>query len=64
MDKREVNISIVKTGGNASKNSKAYRISLPTLWCKDMGIADEDRRMELYYDQEKKEILIKKKQTK
>jgi hypothetical protein len=52
---------INKAGGNAGKSSKGYRLSLPTVWMKEMGITEEDRDLELFYDGT--EIIIKKKEA-
>lgn len=60
MEKRVLNISIGKSGGNASKNAKTYRFTIPNKWAKDMGIELDNRAVEVIYDSDKKEITIKK----
>lgn len=37
------NIIIAKAGGNASKNSLNYKISLPINMIKELGVTMEDR---------------------
>lgn len=60
MEKRYANIIINKAGGNASKNSVNYKISIPTKWVKDMEISENERMIELEYKEESKEIILKK----
>ena len=38
MEERKAHIQINKAGGTAGETSKNYRISLPSLWMKKMGI--------------------------
>lgn len=47
--KAERNISINKPGGTASKNSRDYRISLPSEMVKQLGVTEEDRAVELEF---------------
>lgn len=49
-------ISIGKKGGNASKNSVGYKITIPNLWMKEWGITPDDREVNVSFDGEK--ILI------
>lgn len=44
-------------GGSGSLNT---RLCLPISDLRDMGITEENRTLEYYYDEEKKEITIKK----
>lgn len=57
MEKRKMRISIGKSGGNAGKDSKTYKISLPTSWVCEMGITEDDRNVELTFDGEKISII-------
>ena len=36
------------------------KITLPITWVRDMGVSPEDRDVNVEYDEEKKEITIKK----
>jgi len=36
------------------------KISIPISWLRDMGISDIERGIELQYDEEKQEIIIRK----
>lgn len=58
MDKRILKILFNKTGGNASKNSYSYKISVPAAWVKEMEITSEDREITATFDGEK--IIIEK----
>lgn len=53
MEKRELNIIIGKCGGNASKNSLNYKITLPTSWAKELGITRESRKLIATFDGER-----------
>lgn len=46
---RNKKVSFFASGGNASKQSKAARITLPTKWVKDMGVTPDDRDVTLEY---------------
>lgn len=50
MEKRIGNIIIQTPGGTASKKSSTYKVSLPSVWIKEMGITDSDRQIELTFD--------------
>lgn len=58
MDKRKTNIIISSSGGTASGNSRTYKVSLPNLWMQQLGISEESRDVELYFDGER--IIIEK----
>lgn len=51
MDKRISKIIEGDTGGTASKNSKTYKISLPSKWVKKLDL--NNNRIELSFDGEK-----------
>lgn len=42
MEQRKAKIIVGKAGGTAGKDSKTYKISLPTAWVKEMGIDDKE----------------------
>lgn len=56
--KVERRVIIGKAGGNASKNAKNYKISIPADMIKELGISEENRNviMEL---KDKKIIITK-----
>ena len=58
MEERIANIHINKAGGTASEASKNYRISLPSLWMKKLGIDEENREVSIQFDGES--ITIRK----
>ena len=49
MDLRKAKIIVNTPGGTASKNSKTYKISLPSAWINEMGIS-ETRDVEMSFD--------------
>ncbi len=57
MDIRKRKIICNKTGGNASDNSKTYKISLPTSWVSKLGVSDGKKEVMLYFSGD--EIIIK-----
>lgn len=63
MEKRNANIIIGKSGGNAGgKNPVTYKVSLPTKWVKEMDLGTEQgKEIEMHFDGSK--IIITKKQT-
>ncbi|MBR8701661.1 hypothetical protein IX317_001665 [Fusobacterium sp. DD29] len=57
MEKRELTISFSKSGaGNFSP-----RITLPKKWIDKMEISQEQRQVEVIFNEDTKEIIIKKK---
>lgn len=58
METRKCKISVGKPGGNASKGAENYRLSIPTIWARDMGLSKEDRKLRISY--ENKRIIIEK----
>ena len=60
MEKRYANIIINKAGGNASQNAIKFKINLPTKWMQDMKINPQNKEIELEYNEEDKEIMIRK----
>lgn len=58
IETRERNIIIGKAGGNASVNSKTYKVSIPSTWMVEMGIDEENREVILAFDGE--EITIRR----
>lgn len=41
------NIMVAAAGGNASKNAKTYRISIPAGMIKALGVTEDDRAVTL-----------------
>lgn len=60
MVKKNAKVIFNKSGGTASASGVTNRVTIPTLWIKEMGITKEERNVELIFDKEKKEIIIKK----
>ena len=60
MDKRKLNVSISKPGGTAGMNSLTYRLNIPNVVAKDMGITKENREVDFEYDETTKTIKIRK----
>ena len=59
MEKRTGKIIIGKSGGTASGNSETYKLSLPSLWIKQLGITADSREVELSFNGEN--IIVSKK---
>ncbi|MGL5710280.1 MAG: AbrB/MazE/SpoVT family DNA-binding domain-containing protein [Cetobacterium sp.] len=57
MEKRELKISFFK-GGSGSVSAKA---SIPKKWLDILKISQEEREIDLILDEEKEEIIIRKK---
>lgn len=57
-ESRNVKILINSAGGNASKNAKTYRVSLPAKWMHELGIDQENRNVVLMFDGQ--QIVIEK----
>lgn len=55
---RKRDIQIGKPGGNASKNAKNYRISIPSPWVQALGVTPEDKSVTIAFDG--KRIVIEK----
>lgn len=58
MDIRKARIIPGQAGGNSSKNSENYKISLPTLWIKTLGLNADNRNVIMEFDGE--HIIISK----
>lgn len=61
IETRKAKASMGSPGGNASKASSYYRVNIPPLWAKQIGITAEDRDILLRFNGEK--ILIEKAQS-
>lgn len=56
MEKRKLKISFGKSGNGYI----SPRLSLPISWIKDMGLSQENREVNVKYDETKKQIIIEK----
>lgn len=56
MESRKLKVSFNKSG----RGTYTPKLALPISCIKDMGITKEDRDIELLYDNEKKQIILKK----
>lgn len=57
MDVRKRKIISSRAGGSSSKNSKTYKISLPTSWVSKLGVSEDKKEVMLYFSDD--EIIIK-----
>lgn len=55
MEKRELNISFAKAG-----NGKNARIVVPIPWLRKLNITEEEREIDLIFDEENQQLIIKK----
>lgn len=55
MEKRKSKVNFLKAG-----NGVGSKITLPISWLREMNVTKEEREIELFFDREKKEIIIKK----
>ncbi|MBQ4569610.1 MAG: hypothetical protein IJA62_06125 [Ruminococcus sp.] len=51
MERRIAKLIVGKAGGTAGKDSKTYKVSLPSKWVAELGL--EDSKMELAFDGER-----------
>lgn len=51
MERRIAKLIVGKAGGTAGKDSKTYKVSLPSKWVADLGLTDS--KMEMAFDGEK-----------
>ena len=58
---RECTVSIGSPGGNASKGSQYFRVTIPPKWAKALGISREERSLQMSFDGET--ILLRKTPT-
>lgn len=56
MEKRDLNISFYKAG-----NGTATRLTVPITWLRKLGVTPEDRAVELFFDEENNQLILKKK---
>lgn len=57
LKKRNLNVSFYKAGNNGI----ATRLTLPKPWLAKMGINENDRAVELIFDEENEQLIICKK---
>ena len=58
METRKVTMTITTAGGNASKGTRTYRVTIPNLWAQDWDIIKEDRDIMIIKDGER--IIIER----
>lgn len=58
MEVRKAKLIANKAGGNSSKGSFNYKVSIPNIWVKDLGLGPENRDICIYFENDK--IIIKK----
>ena len=49
-DTRKAKILFSKSGGTASKNGITNRVTIPTVWVREMGITKDDRDVILKFE--------------
>ena len=49
-NERKRNIIAVKAGGNSSKNSYNYKISLPSKWIHEMGLSHNNKECIIVFE--------------
>lgn len=59
MDIRVATLVVGKSGG-ARGGSSTFRATLPTKWVREMGLGEDERDIELVFDEGNKEIVIRK----
>lgn len=60
MNERILKARVENPRGNASRNAISVSIKIPVIFARDMKISKEDRDVIVSYNEEKKEIKIKK----
>lgn len=57
-EQRQLKVSFNKSGGTAGKGGITNRITIPTMWIKEMDISLEDREITATFENNK--IIIEK----
>nr|WP_312291994.1 hypothetical protein [Clostridium chromiireducens] len=60
MFEKKLNVAITKCYGNADENSTRGKFNIPKKILMDMGITKEDCSVLVRYDEENKEMIVKK----
>lgn len=50
MEYRTGKVIVSAAGGTAASGSKTYKVSIPSLWIKEMGLNESKRNIELMFD--------------
>lgn len=58
-EKRDGNMIVGIAGGTAGKDSKTYKVSIPSKWANELGITKENRSVTLTFTDDKKIIIEK-----
>ena len=56
MEKRNLNVSFFFV-----LSGESTRINLPLPWVRELGISKEEKEIELYFDKENEQLIIRKK---
>ncbi len=56
MEKRDLNISFYKAG-----TGTASRLNVPMPWLRELGITSDEKEIELIFDKENEQLIIRKK---
>lgn len=57
---KTLDVAITKCYGNADESNTRGKLNIPKKIVKAMGLTEDDRTVILKYDEEKKELIIKK----
>ena len=53
MENRKAKISISAAGGTAGKGARTYKLTIPSAWIAAMGITEDDREVELSFEDDR-----------
>ena len=50
MERRQGKVIVHASGGTAGKGGNTYKLTLPSVWMRELGINENDREVELCFD--------------
>ena len=50
MERRQGKVIVHASGGTAGKGGNTYKLTLPSVWMRELGINEDDREVELCFD--------------
>jgi hypothetical protein len=50
LKKRFAKVNISSAGGTASAGAKTYKVTLPNVWMKELGVDEGSRELEISFD--------------
>lgn len=60
MEIRRAKMIFNKSAGSSGKGATTKRVTIPSNWANAMDLTIEDRELELIFDENEKEIIIRK----